>query len=178
MDVNDQKRSSYSMFRCNQLQRKPSMLRVLSFFVCICSAILSGCGDSVKNEEIAVNQQLIFADYQATVNAIFDMDINGKVCSSSGCHNIGNGSGGGLKLYPNAALDSFEMDFNYRVAQSLSNLSNPSQSKLLLEPLAGTFSITGSHAGGDIFANVNDPNYLAILAWISNPEEVTSGETP
>lgn len=153
-------------------------MRVLLLFVPLSSMFMVGCGESVKNEEQAVNQQLIFADYQTSVNAIFDMDINGKVCSSSGCHDIGNGSGGGLKLYPNAALDSFEMDFNYRVAQSLSNLTNPNQSKLLLEPLAGTFSITGSHAGGDIFANVNDPNYLTILAWISNPEEVTSGETP
>jgi len=146
--------------------------------------MISGCGESVSDTEIAVNQQLIFADYQNTVNPIFDKDIEGKVCSSSGCHSIGNGSGGGLKLYPNAALDSFEMDFNYRVAQSLSNLTNPDQSKLLLEPLAGTFSITGSHAGGDIFPNVNDPDYLTILAWISNPEEVTgssssnSGGTP
>jgi hypothetical protein len=138
----------------------------------------TGCADSVTNSEQPINQQLIFADYQASVNAIFDMDINGKVCSSSGCHSIGNGSGGGLKLYPNAAPDSFEMDFNYRVAQSLSNLTTPSQSKLLLEPLAGTFSITGSHAGGDIFPNELDANYLAILSWISNPEEVTSGGTP
>ena len=69
------------------------------------------------------------------------------------------------------------MDFNYRVAQSLSNLTNPDQSKLLLEPLAGTFSITGSHAGGDIFTSTTDVNYLTILAWISNPEDVVdSGE--
>ncbi len=140
--------------------------------------LLSGCGgDSVSNTETAVNQQLVFTDFQTTVSPIFDLDIGGRTCSSAGCHNIGNGSGGGLKLYSNPALDSFEMDFNYRVAQSLSNLTNPDQSKLLLEPLAGTFSITGSHAGGDIFTSTTDVNYLTILAWISNPEDVVdSGE--
>ncbi|GAA3937616.1 hypothetical protein [Litoribacillus peritrichatus] len=151
--------------------------RTLSLPLFGLSLTIIGCGgESVSNTETAVNQQLIFSDYQATVNPIFDLDIDGRTCSSSGCHNIGNGSGGGLKLYSNATPDSFEMDFNYRVAQSLSNLTTPSQSKLLLEPLAGTFSITGSHAGGDIFDSVNDVNYLAILAWISNPEEITDSE--
>lgn len=134
---------------------------------------LAGCGgDSASNEAIAVNQQLNFEVYQQQVNPILDADIDGRTCSSAGCHAVTNGSGGGLKLYPNAEPDSFEMDFNYRVAQSLSNLVTPSQSKLLLEPLAGTFSITGSHAGGDIFLDQSDPNFVVILSWIRNPEEV------
>lgn len=178
MDVKHQKRTKHMNDQLTVNYKRFSFVRGSLVSTSLLALVLVGCGESVKNEEIAVNQQLIFEDYQTSVNAIFDMDLDGKVCSSSGCHNIGNGSGGGLKLYPNAAQDSFEMDFNYRVAQSLSNLTTPSQSKLLLEPLAGTFSITGSHAGGDIFANVNDPNYLTILAWISNPEEVTSGDTP
>jgi len=48
-----------------------------------------------------------------------------------------------------------------------SAFSTPSDSKLLLEPLTGTFSVTGSHAGGDILFNRSDPCYLAIIDWIN-----------
>jgi hypothetical protein len=157
-----------NVFKQQNLVKKSASVLAFSFL-----GLMTGCGgDSASNDAIAVNQQLNFEVYQQQVNPIFDADIDGKTCSSSGCHAVTNGSGGGLKLYQNAALDSFEMDFNYRVAQSLSNLVDPSQSKLLLEPLAGTFSITGSHAGGDIFPDQSDPNFVVILSWISSPEEV------
>ena len=56
---------------------------------------------------------------------------------------------------------------NFFAAKSFSNLDNPAQSKLLLEPLQGVFSITGTHTGGDIFPDTADECYLAIFNWIS-----------
>jgi hypothetical protein len=70
------------------------------------------------------------------------------------------------------------MDYNYRAAKGFANLTDPPQSKLLLEPLAGAQSIVGSHAGGDIFASTADPNYQTILNWITNQIQGTSSCVP
>jgi hypothetical protein len=133
------------------------------------AVFFGGCGSEVTTGAITTGQTLDQAAFQAQVNAIFDKDIGGRTCSASGCHSVNGSSGGAFKIYPNAPDDSLEMMANFIAAKSFSNLTDPASSKLLLEPLEGAQSITGSHTGGDIFPDTNDPDYLTILDWISSP---------
>lgn len=134
--------------------------------------LLGACGGEVENTQVSsTGGTLCIADFTDCVNPIFDAVVNGRTgqttCAASGCHDVGAGSGGAFKIFPGAAPDSVEMMANFFSARAFSNLDNPGQSKLLLEPLQGVFSITGTHTGGDIFPDVNDPCYQAIREWIS-----------
>ena len=135
-------------------------------------AIVSACNE-VQNEPQAqtASQSLCISNFEACVNPIFDAALNGGVgqitCSASGCHDQAAGSGGAFKIFANAQPGSSEMMANFFAAKSFSNLDDPAQSKLLLEPLQGVFSITGTHTGGDIFPDTADQCYQAIFDWIS-----------
>lgn len=146
--------------------------RVIGFAVAIALTACSGGGGvDVAVEDDNSGLTLDFSVYQRAggINEIFDTDLNGRTCSSAGCHNASGGAGGALKLFPQALPDSAEMMANFMSAKGLANINQPANSKLLLEPLAGTSSLTGSHAGGDIFASTSNPNYQRILQWIANP---------
>lgn len=134
-----------------------------------CMPLVAACGVDVSTHPVATGQTLDFGVYQASVNRVFDADIGGRTCSASGCHNVNGSAGGAFKIYPNAAPDSPEMLANFYSAKSFANLTDPAQSKLLLEPLAGAQSIVGSHTGGDIFPGTGDANYQTIYTWIANP---------
>lgn len=146
------------------------MTRHFSAAAALAAAVFfSGCGTEVTTGEVSTGQTLDQAVFQAQVNAIFDKDIGGRTCSASGCHSVNGSSGGAFKIYPNAPDDSLEMMANFIAAKSFANLTDPASSKLLLEPLAGAQSITGSHTGGDIFPDTSDPDYQTIFNWISSP---------
>lgn len=129
--------------------------------------LLSACGNEVSPVPITGGGTLDCPTFQSSVNPIFDQNLGGRTCSASGCHSVFSSAGGAFKIYPNALPNTVEMQANYLSAKGMANLNDPSQSKLLLEPLAGTQSIVGSHTGGDIFASTSDPNYSTILSWIS-----------
>ena len=128
---------------------------------------LTSC-KSVENTENTGVQTLSQSTFETLVNPIFDANIGGRTCASTGCHATPGGSGGSFIIYPNAAGDAFKLAGNYNSALSFANLVNPAQSKLLLEPLTGIFSSVGSHAGGDIFTQ-GDANYTIIFNWINSP---------
>ncbi len=140
---------------------------VSSVFVLACSLTLLVSCKNVENEPNSDDLTLSYATFTASVNAVFDANIGGKTCATSGCHSVNGGSGGAFKVYPNATTTS-ELTANFISAKAFANLTNASQSKILLEPLTGTFSSVGSHAGGDIFT-LNDANYTIIYNWINNP---------
>ena len=150
------------------LSRSQEAGRLPASLLVVCVAMLSGCGAEINQQSVSSGQTLDCALFQTSVNPIFDADIGGRTCSASGCHTVFGSSGGAFKIYPNAALNSTEMQANYLAAKGFSNLNSPADSKLLLEPLAGSQSIVGSHAGGDIFPSTLDANYLTIFTWISN----------
>lgn len=129
--------------------------------------LIGGCGGDIPSSEVTTGLTLDCAVFQASVNPIFDQDFSGRTCSASGCHNVNGSAGGAFKIYPGALPYTMEMQANYLAAKGFANLSSPSDSKLLLEPLAGSQSIVGSHAGGDIFTG-GEPEYATILSWISN----------
>lgn len=135
------------------------------------SALVAACGAEVANQPVTSGNTLCQNNYNVCINPIFNQSMrrsNGDViqCASGGCHEVGAGFGGSFKIYANAASPT-ELQANYLVSLAFSNLNSAADSKLLLEPLAGTSSITGSHTGGDIFPSNGDACYAAINAWIS-----------
>jgi hypothetical protein len=138
------------------------------------SVLLVGCGSQISSSPNTAGLTLDCPNvFQSTtagvgVNRIFDLNIGGKTCSAGGCHSVYTGSGGAFKIYPNAVANTPEMQANYYAAKAFANLSSPTESKLLLEPLAGSQATVGGHGGGDIFPDSLDPNYITILAWIAN----------
>ena len=140
--------------------------------IAVAAGLVAGCGGDVENTPVAsTGGTLCIADFTECINPIFDAVITGRTgqttCAASGCHDVGAGSGGAFKIFPQAEPGSVEMMANFFSARAFSNLDNPAQSKLLLEPLQGVFSITGTHTGGDIFPDIDDPCYVAIRNWIS-----------
>lgn len=133
---------------------------------------LVACGPEVAPGPVSTGQTLCQNNYNVCVDPIFNSpmrrsNLDTVTCASGGCHEVGAGFGGSFKIYPNAAPASIELQANFLVSRAFANLTAPPSSKLLLEPLTGTSSITGSHTGGDIFTGTGDPCYVAILNWIS-----------
>ena len=149
---------------------RPGMLGVAIFGLVAITA-LSACGVDVQNQQVVTGNTLCQNKFETCVNPIFNRNIRRSnldtiQCASGGCHEVGAGFGGSFKIYANATSPT-ELQANYIVALAFSNLNRSADSKLLLEPLAGTSSITGSHTGGDIFPSTTDQCYLAIQDWIN-----------
>lgn len=135
--------------------------------------LLAGCGTEVSNQAVTSGSQLCRSTFETCINPIFNLPMrrnsaSGDIvqCASGGCHEVGAGFGGSFKVYANSS-DATELQANFIVSQAFSNLSSAADSKLLLEPLAGTSLITGSHTGGDIFPGTGDNCYAIIRDWIA-----------
>lgn len=143
----------------------------------------AGCND-IAVEAAASGEQLCQEFFEACVAPILlsPIDVPSRgvsvTCAAEGCHDIASGSGGAFKLYRSAAPASDDMSANYLSARSFSNVSDPPLSRLLLEPLAGSDSVVGSHGGGDIFADPNDTRYQEIYYWITHPQTIASEACP
>ena len=151
-------------------QRKAGL--VLAFLL-----LVSGCKEVVVTEADSDNRTLCYSDFELCVSPILDAQLSGRAgpatCAASGCHDQASGSGGAFKIYAQATPTSAQMLANYYAASAFANLDDPGQSKLLLEPLQGVSSITGTHTGGDIFPDTGDACYVAIHDWISNQVEAS-----
>ncbi len=130
-------------------------------------AVLVACKEVVQSPLTESGQALCLSDYATCIDPILQGNIQGATCAASSCHATG-GNGGGFKLNVGAAPGSPEMLANYYSAKGFANLNDPDQSKLLLEPLQGSFGITGSHGGGTIFRSTTDPCFQTIRSWIAN----------
>ena len=134
--------------------------------------LLTGCGSDIPSSTVTTGLTLDCQVFQSQVagvgvNRIFDLNIGGKTCSASGCHAANGSAGGAFKIFPNAAPNTVQMQANYYAAIGFSNLGSPANSKLLLEPLAGSQPSVGGHGGGDIFLTGGEPEYVTILTWIT-----------
>ena len=146
----------------------------------LCVLALAGCNDDVSVEPVAASgSTLCVADFEVCVNPILDAVVLGRTgqatCSGSGCHDVNTGSGGAFKVFPGAEPGSPEMMSNFFATKGFVNLDAPDQSKVLLEPLQGVFSVTGTHTGGDIFPDTADACYGAIEQWASARVEDPAG---
>lgn len=136
-----------------------------------------GCKEVEVTPAAAENRTLCYADFELCVSPILDQQLSGRsgpvTCAASGCHDQAAGSGGAFKIYAQPAPGSAEMLANFFAARAFANLDDPGQSKLLLEPLQGVSSISGTHTGGDIFPTTGDACYVAIHDWISTQVEAS-----
>jgi hypothetical protein len=149
--------------------------------------VLAGCGSgadpldnppTVSNPPSTGGQKLSFAYFQRCINPIFNALLANNTCAASGCHDDRDGTGGALRIVPNAAtidvtnaantpdvIRATDMYRNFYSAQGMTLLSSPPDSRLLTKPLVRGVL----HGGGQIFSNDQDPNVRLILYWISNP---------
>ena len=89
-------------------------------------------------------------------------------CAGSGCHTQ-TGAGGGLNLddSDNRRGDGASGVIGNIKTEGAINAFSAEQSALLLKPLAtAEGGQSGTHTGGQIFANKVDENYKTILCWI------------
>lgn len=147
---------------------------------------LAGCGGSnpldnppnVSNPTTPGGQKLSFAYFQRCIDPIFNTVLGNNTCAASGCHDDRAGTGGALRIVPNAAaidlnnpantpevIRASPMYRNFYSAQGMTLISAPADSRLLTKPLVRGVL----HGGGQIFSSDQDPNVRRILYWISNP---------
>ena len=91
------------------------------------------------------------------------------ILSAHGCDNLnchGGGIRGTFELSPNGNKN-VQFDFDQACMQV--NGRDPVASPLIMKPLAPECG-GPRHAGGFVFSELNDPNYLAILTWIEAGE--------
>ena len=156
--------------------------------------LLAGCGGSasnpldnpatVTNAATAGGQRLSYAYFQRCINPILvaPLPIPGSsatnTCAGSGCHASATGSGGALRIVPDAqalaiadpantadVIRASDMYKNFYSAQGVTVPGSPQQSRLFEKPLL----LNVLHGGGQIFADENDPNAQLIAYWISHP---------
>lgn len=141
---------------------------------------LTGCGAQVGSGAPANNgQTLCLNDYIACINPIYNASMQNRTgqliqCASGGCHEVGAGFAGSLKIYPNISSGTVDptelanLQLNFLSSLANADLTAPVDSKLLVKPLAGNTGVNGSHTGGDVFPDSADPCYVAIINWITN----------
>jgi hypothetical protein len=139
----------------------------------------------VSNPGSQGGQKLSFAYFQRCINPIFFTQIGSNTCGASGCHDNTNGTGGALRVIPNAqvvdvtnaantpdVIRAGDMYKNFYSAQGQVLLASPSQSRLLVKPLVQNVL----HGGGQIFASTQDPNVKLIEYWITHPAPMGQDE--
>ncbi|MFQ5579475.1 MAG: hypothetical protein ACE5FZ_02590 [Nitrospiria bacterium] len=133
--------------------------------------VSGGCGHVEPGEE-GVAGGLDHNTFKSAIQPVMD----NRGCTQNGCHfrdkanpNIG-GPGGSLRLYictVNDPCTPEELLANHDSSAGMSDIVNPSNSRLLTKPLALPGGI--QHLGGEIFSSTTDPDYLAVLSWIQSP---------
>ncbi len=165
--------------------------------------LLAGCGGgganplanppSVSNPAVVAGKALSFAYFQRCINPIFlaqlSIQIGGvtsvNTCAGSGCHDTRTGTGGALRVLPEApsinlsdaantpdVIRNSDMYKNFYSAQGAVVVGSVTQSRLLTKPLV----LGVLHGGGLIFLNEEDPNAKLIKYWISHPAPVGQDE--
>jgi hypothetical protein len=139
----------------------------------------------VNNSGTTGGQKLAFAYFQRCINPIFFTQIGSNTCGASGCHDNTNGTGGALRVIPNAqvidvlnaantpdVIRAGSMYKNFFSAQGQVLLASPQDSRLLNKPLVRNVL----HGGGQIFLSDQDPNVKLIEYWITHPSPLGQDE--
>ncbi len=173
------------------LSKNKTKRTLLAAALAAAAVAAAGCGggnplsnpDTIQNAPGQSGQKLSFIYYQKYINPIFltQLQVNqGGVttiatCSSGGCHDTVNGTGGALRLVPGAtlvadlsdpaAVRATDMYKNFYSSEGSTVVGTPDESRLLNKPLVrGTL-----HGGGVIFDSADDPCAQLIAYWIANP---------
>ncbi len=112
-----------------------------------------------------------FAFYKANVQPIFLKERPGHA-RCYGCHSDSNRIFHLERLPPDAAAWTDEQSRkNFQSALLLVVRGDPGSSPLLLHPLAPEAGGDAFHSGGRQFASQNDPDWLALAAWVRGARE-------
>jgi hypothetical protein len=173
----------------------------------LCGAGLAACGGGgggpLGNAPAIANpvstgggsgQILSFVYFQQCVEPVLtqpiSITVNGtttsNTCAGGGCHASATGTGGALRLVPNAAPTGVTIDTvnqllqlaqtpdvirgtdiykNFYSTYGETVVGQPDQSRLLNKPLVNGVL----HGGGQIFASANDSGAQVFRYWISHP---------
>jgi hypothetical protein len=158
-------------------------------------AALAACGGGdgnpfgnpplVTNAQSSTGQTLSFEYYQHCVYRVLTAQIpithNGVTsvnqCSSSGCHDLVNGTGAALAVvngatpvdttaaaFDAAAARASDMYKSFHSAQAATVIGAPQSSRLLNKPLVRN----GFHGGGQVFEGPDDANAQVLTYWITH----------
>ena len=163
--------------------------------VCLLAIMLASCGGGggpfgnppeIDNPAGGGGQKLSFVYFQKCINPILkaqlQIDVNGVIstnsCAGSGCHDTVNGTGGALRVVPDAAdvdltdpantpdvVRESDMYKNYRSTLGVVIPGSASESLLLKKPLVEGVL----HGGGLIFHGATDPNVQLMQYWVNRP---------
>lgn len=135
------------------------------------AALLTACeipeNETVDPVEFEFELFGIPVNYLDAYAQLVNPSMDGKNCTSGGCHGLGpNGEaapGKSLQLFPDVTVDrSVEMASNYVSALSNTTIGNAGTSPLLAKPL-GTLSHVGNIAGP--LWEATESEYRAAAAW-------------
>ncbi|RZU02803.1 hypothetical protein [Rivibacter subsaxonicus] len=185
------------LVRSRASRRRPRIAAAACLAVAGLAGGLAGCGGGdgenpfgnpplVANPESNSGQKLSYVYFQKCINPILLAQLQSvqggttttNTCASAGCHSNASGTGGALRVVPEAqALDlsnaantaevirASDMYKNFYSSQGSTVPGSPLQSRMLTKPLVQGVL----HGGGLIFENEQDPNARLIKYWISRP---------
>lgn len=90
--------------------------------------------------------------------------LSGQGCDNLNCH--GGGIRGTFQLSPPGDKDA---SYDFKQACLQVTPADLQASPLLMKPLAEECG-GASHGGGSFFFSLDDPNYVALLAWVESGE--------
>jgi len=152
----------------------PNIVFALVVSVCVLTPS-SSSADSQKpcqdGNSAQTSVSLDYAFYKSNVEPIFLKARPGHARCYA-CHSEGNRSFHLEQLPPDAATwTDAQSRKNFQTANHLVVPGNPSSSPLLLHPLAPEAGGDAFHSGGRQFISENDPDWLALAAWVRGARE-------
>lgn len=142
----------------------PAVSALLVATAAFVAAVSSGCNRaSTTDPNPPSGGQTYVLDYDVFATRI-DSLLSAYGCDNLTCH--GGGIRGTFELSPSGDKD---VAFDFAQARLQVNGNDPVSSPLIMKPLAPECGGPG-HAGGFVFTELDNPDYLAILAWIEAGE--------
>ncbi|MCI0452271.1 MAG: hypothetical protein L0Z51_07750 [Candidatus Latescibacteria bacterium] len=146
------------------MRKHPAVSALLVGSTAMAVAVVSGCDKaSTTDPDPPAGGQSYVLDFDTFANTINPI-LSAQGCDNLTCH--GGGIRGTFELSPNGNKN---VQFDFEQARLQVDGANPVASPLVMKPLAPECGGPG-HAGGYVFTELDDPDYLTILAWIEAGE--------
>ena len=146
------------------IRKHPAVSALLVGSTAMAVALASGCESaSTTDPDPPTGGQTFVLDYDVFACTV-DSLLSAHGCDNATCH--GGGIRGTFELSPNGNKN---IPFDFEQSRLQVNGVDPVSSPLVMKPLAPECGGPG-HAGGYVFTELDDPDYLAILAWIEAGE--------
>ncbi len=146
------------------MRKHPAISALLVGSTAMAVAVASGCDQASTTDPTPPGGgQSLVLDYDVFAASIDPM-LSSHGCDNATCH--GGGIRGTFELSP---AGNKNIAFDFEQARMQVDGNNPPMSALAAKPLAPECGGPG-HAGGYVFTELDDPDYLAILAWVEAGE--------